>query len=51
VSSPSLWALAFAQGRDFVEFLRAFQAMRRGFANGTFRYAVFVFEKPGGAAA
>lgn len=45
VQSPSLWALAFSQGRDFIAFLQAFRAMRRGFGNGTFRYAVLVFEK------
>jgi tocopherol O-methyltransferase len=46
IQSPSLWALAFAQGRDFVAFLKAFKAMKRGYANGTFRYAVMVFQKP-----
>ena len=45
VSSPSLWALAFTQGRDFIAFLQAFKAMRRGYANGTFRYAVMAFRK------
>jgi tocopherol O-methyltransferase len=45
IQSPSLWALAFAQGRDFVAFLKAFRAMKRGYANGTFRYAVMVFQK------
>jgi len=43
--NPSLFALAFTLGADFVNFLKAFQAMRRGFANGSFRYAVLVFEK------
>lgn len=46
VQSPSLWALAFTQGRDFIAFLKAFRAMKRGYANGTFRYAVMVFQKP-----
>ncbi|KAI0166902.1 S-adenosyl-L-methionine-dependent methyltransferase [Hypoxylon sp. FL1284] len=46
VSSPSLWAFAIAQGRDGLAFLQAFRAMRRGYANGTFRYAVMCFEKP-----
>ena len=45
VADPSLWALALTQGRDFISFLRAFQAMRKGYANGSFRYAVMVFEK------
>ncbi len=38
VASPSLWAFAFSQGRDFVAFLKAFQAMRSGFASGSFRW-------------
>ncbi|KAI4245153.1 MAG: hypothetical protein L6R42_010277 [Xanthoria sp. 1 TBL-2021] len=45
VQSPSLWAFAVTQGRDGIAFLQAFLAMRRGYANGTFRYAVMVFEK------
>lgn len=50
VADPSLWALALTQGRDFISFLRAFKAMRKGYANGSFRYAVMVFEKaPKGA--
>ncbi|KAL8703119.1 MAG: hypothetical protein Q9225_008125 [Loekoesia sp. 1 TL-2023] len=47
VQSPALWAFAFSQGRDAIAFLQAFRAMRRGYANGTFRYAVMVFQKPG----
>ena len=46
VSSPSLWAFAISQGRDGLAFLQAFRAMRRGYANGSFRYGVMVFEKP-----
>lgn len=45
ISSPSLWAFAIAQGRDGLAFLQAFRAMRRGYANGSFRYAVMAFEK------
>lgn len=46
VSSPSLWAFAISQGRDGLSFLQSFRAMRRGYANGTFRYALICFEKP-----
>ncbi|KAI1611051.1 tocopherol O-methyltransferase [Exophiala viscosa] len=46
VSSPSLWAFAISQGRDGLAFLQSFRAMRRGYANGNFRYAVMAFEKP-----
>ena len=47
IQSPALWALAFSHGRDGIAFFQAFRAMRRGYANGTFRYAVMVFEKLG----
>ncbi len=45
VSSPSLWGFAISQGRDGLAFLQAFRAMRRGYENGSFRYAVMCFEK------
>ncbi|RDL39768.1 uncharacterized protein BP5553_04108 [Venustampulla echinocandica] len=45
IQNPSLWAFAVAQGRDGLAFMQAFRAMRRGFANGTFRYAVMAFQK------
>ncbi len=45
IQQPSLWAFAFSQGRDGIAFLQAFRAMRRGYANGSFRYAVMAFEK------
>ena len=45
IQNPALWAFAITQGRDGLAFLQAFRAMRRGFANGTFRYAVMVFKK------
>ncbi|EFX01070.1 gamma-tocopherol methyltransferase [Grosmannia clavigera kw1407] len=45
VQKPSLWAFALSQGRDGIAFLQAFRAMRRGYGNGSFRYAVMCFEK------
>lgn len=45
VQSPSLWAFAFSQGRDGIAFLQSFMAMRRGYANGSFRYAIVSFIK------
>ncbi|KAL1838862.1 hypothetical protein VTJ49DRAFT_2115 [Mycothermus thermophilus] len=45
VQNPSLWAFAFSQGRDGIAFLQAFRAMRRGYANGSFRYGVMAFVK------
>ncbi|KAI0014113.1 tocopherol O-methyltransferase [Xylariaceae sp. FL0662B] len=41
-----LGLLAVAQGRDGLAFLQAFRAMRRGYANGSFRYAIMCFAKP-----
>jgi len=45
VQNPALWAFAVSQGRDGLAFLQSFRAMRRGFANGNFRYAVITFQK------
>ncbi|KAK1771249.1 S-adenosyl-L-methionine-dependent methyltransferase [Phialemonium atrogriseum] len=45
VQNPSLWAFALSQGRDGIAFLQAFRAMRRGYSNGSFRYAVMAFQK------
>ncbi|KAK5654871.1 hypothetical protein OQA88_6907 [Cercophora sp. LCS_1] len=45
VQNPSLWGFAFSQGRDGIAFLQSFRAMRRGYANGSFRYAVMAFDK------
>ncbi|KAL3420337.1 methyltransferase domain-containing protein [Phlyctema vagabunda] len=45
IQNPALWAFAISQGRDGLAFLQSFRAMRRGFANGNFRYAVISFQK------
>ena len=45
VQNPALWAFALSQGRDGIAFLQAFRAMRRGYASGSFRYAVMAFAK------
>ncbi|KAH7320290.1 S-adenosyl-L-methionine-dependent methyltransferase [Stachybotrys elegans] len=45
IQSPSLWAFALSQGRDGIAFLQSFRAMRRGYGNGSFRYAVMAFQK------
>lgn len=45
VQNPSLWAFALSQGRDGIAFLQSFRAMRRGYANSNFRYAVMAFQK------
>jgi tocopherol O-methyltransferase len=41
-----LWKIAVKHGAAFVSHLRAFQAMRRGFASGNFVYGLFVASAP-----
>ena len=45
VANPALWALAVDKGRATLEFIRSFRAMKKGFASGTFRYAVLIEER------
>ncbi|KAK4451896.1 S-adenosyl-L-methionine-dependent methyltransferase [Podospora aff. communis PSN243] len=45
VQNPALWGFAFTQGRDGIAFLQSFRAMRRGYSNDSFRYAVMAFVK------
>lgn len=45
IRDKSLWALARRQGRDFLNYLRAFRAMREGFKSGSFVYGLFVARK------
>jgi tocopherol O-methyltransferase len=40
------WALATKKGKDFVNYLRAFQAMRAAYASGNFVYGLFIARKP-----
>jgi tocopherol O-methyltransferase len=42
INDKAFWALAAKYGNEFVVFLRAFQAMRAGFASGSFVYGLFV---------
>jgi len=41
-----LWKIAVNHGAEFVSHLRAFQAMRAGFASGNFVYGLFVASTP-----
>jgi hypothetical protein len=41
----ALWKLAAENGAEFVEFLRAFRAMRAGYASGNFVYGLLVAQK------
>ncbi len=42
IKDRSFWALATKYGPEFVSYLKAFQAMRAGFASGNFVYGLFV---------
>jgi len=45
IKNRSLWKLAATNGAMFVDFLRAFRAMRAGFATGNFIYGLVVAQK------
>jgi hypothetical protein len=45
VQKPALWKLAAELGGDFMNFLKSFQAMRKGFKRRAFVYGVLAFEK------
>ncbi len=45
IKNRSLWKLAATNGAMFVDFLRAFRAMRSGFASGNFVYGLVVAQK------
>jgi tocopherol O-methyltransferase len=42
ISDKALWKLALEHGSQLVTYLKAFQAMRAGFASGNFIYGLFV---------
>jgi cyclopropane fatty-acyl-phospholipid synthase-like methyltransferase len=46
ITPKALWQLARAHGVEFLRFLRSFQAMRQGFASGSFVYGMIVARKP-----
>jgi tocopherol O-methyltransferase len=45
IKNRSLWKLAATHGAMFVNFLKAFRAMRAGFASGNFVYGLVVAQK------
>jgi tocopherol O-methyltransferase len=47
IKDKSLWQIAARRGHDFLRFLRAFKAMRRGFSSGHFVYGLLVARKVG----
>jgi tocopherol O-methyltransferase len=46
IRDKSFWTLAAKMGKHFVTNLKAFQAMRAGYASGNFVYGLFVARKP-----
>lgn len=45
IKNPSLWKLAAKQGKQFANFLRGFQAMRKGFATRSLVYGLILAER------
>jgi tocopherol O-methyltransferase len=45
LKNKSLWRIAAENGSEFVSFLRAFRAMRAGFASGNFVYGLIVAKR------
>jgi tocopherol O-methyltransferase len=45
IRNRSIWKLAATNGAMFIDFLRAFRAMRAGFASGNFVYGLVVAQK------
>ncbi len=46
IRDKSFWALAAKLGKNFVTNLKAFRAMRAGYASGNFVYGLFIARKP-----
>ena len=45
IKDSKLWKLAMTNGRQFVDYLQAFRAMRAGFASGNFVYGLMVAKR------
>ncbi|MEK7194417.1 MAG: methyltransferase domain-containing protein [Patescibacteria group bacterium] len=45
IKNPKFWDLAIKHGRQFVDFLKSFQAMRAGFSSKSFIYGYIIAEK------
>lgn len=45
VKSKTLWKVATKYGSEFVDFLRAFRAMRAGFSSGNFVYGLLIAKR------
>jgi hypothetical protein len=42
IKDKSFWQLAAKYGTHFITYLKAFEAMRAGFASGNFVYGLFI---------
>ena len=51
IKNRAFWVLAAKYGSDFVSYLKAFRAMRAGFASGNFVYGLFVARAASNASA
>ena len=45
IKDKMFWKLALKNGKEFVNFLRSFRAMKNGFASGNFVYGLIVAKK------
>ncbi len=45
IKNKAFWAIAAKNGPDFVHYLKAFRAMRAGFASGNFVYGLLIAKK------
>ena len=45
IKDKSLWKLAVKNGSDFLNFLKSFNAMKKGFYSGSLRYKVIIAKK------
>jgi hypothetical protein len=46
IKNKSFWVLAAKWGPEFIDYLKAFQAVRTGISAGTFVYGLFVAVAP-----
>ncbi len=46
IADKALWSLAAKLGSEFISYLKAFHAMRAGFATGNFVYGLFIAKAP-----
>lgn len=45
IKNKMFWQIAVTNGKDFINFLQSFQAMRNGFSSGNFVYGLIVAKK------